>query len=224
MEQATVKTIAIDVQIDRAEVYRVIPKLQKSGLIKKIITTPISFKAVPLSEGLSILLEQETEKHKEKLAKAEQFLQNFKNHNRDCPSQEDASYSLTSGFKAESREFSKDLTELQTSSDGIFYWRGILLVMNLNFEKYRKALTKGVKFRYIADIPEGEEMPQIIQTLKETGSFELKSASIVPKTGIDILDKKISTLLPQQTMILLKLKFYGQATPQWWRFCKTILT
>ena len=170
------------------------------------------------------MLEQETEKHKEKLAKAEQFLQNFKNHNRDCPSQEDASYSLTSGFKAESREFSKDLTELQTSSDGIFYWRGILLVMNLNFEKYRKALTKGVKFRYIADIPEGEEMPQIIQTLKETGSFELKSASIVPKTGIDILDKKISTLLPQQTMILLKLKFYGQATPQWWRFCKTILT
>jgi sugar-specific transcriptional regulator TrmB len=190
LEQATVKTIATDAQMARAEVYRVIPELQKRGLIKKIITTPISFKAVPLSEGLSILLEQETEKHKEKLAKAEQFLQNFKNHNREKPSQEDASYSLTSGFKAENREFSKDFTELQTSSDGIFYWKAILFVMNLNFESYRKALTRGVKFRYIANIPEDEEMPQLIQTLKKTGSFELKSTSIPPRIGIDIHDKK----------------------------------
>lgn len=188
--QPTVKSIAQTLQIARAEVYRATPELQKLGLIKKIVTTPISFRATPLSEGLSILLEHNAEKHKEIRAKSEQFLRNFKNCNREKPSQENFHYRLTSGFKAERREFSKGLRELQTSSDGMFFWRGILFVICSNFENYRDALKRGVKFRYIVNIPEDEKMPQIIQTLKETGSFEVKSASIVPKVGIDILDKK----------------------------------
>ena len=57
LEQAKVVTIAKTVETDRAEIYRVIPKLQEIGLIKKIVTTPVSYKAVPLSEGLSILLQ-----------------------------------------------------------------------------------------------------------------------------------------------------------------------
>ena len=81
--QANVKTIAKTAQTDRAEIYRTVPKLQKLGIVKKIITTPISFKAIPLAEALSILLEQSVQKHKEIRVKAEQFLRNF-NGGKTC--------------------------------------------------------------------------------------------------------------------------------------------
>jgi sugar-specific transcriptional regulator TrmB len=191
LEQATVKTIAIDAQMARAEVYRVIPELQKSGLIKKIITTPISYKAVQLSEGLSILLHEETEKHKEKLSNAEQFLQKFRNHNREKPSQENSKYYLTTGLKAVTREYLIDLQKTQESKEGIISWRAILHLVGRDFEYLEEALERGVKFRYITHIPEGEKMPQNIQTLKKTGSFEIKSASVIPKAELDIYDKKI---------------------------------
>jgi sugar-specific transcriptional regulator TrmB len=191
LEQATVKTIAIDAQMARAEVYRVIPELQKSGLIKKIITTPISYKAVQLSEGLSILLHEETEKHKEKLSNAEQFLQKFRNHNREKPSQENSKYYLTTGLKAVTREYLIDLQKTQESKEGIISWRAILHLVGRDFEYLEEALERGAKFRYITHIPEGEKMPQNIQTLKKTGSFEIKSASVIPKAELDIYDKKI---------------------------------
>jgi sugar-specific transcriptional regulator TrmB len=194
LEQATVKTIADTAQTARAEVYRAIPKLQKLGLIKKIITTPISFRATPLSEALTTLLQQNAEKHKETEKQAQKFLRNFQNHNIEKPSQENTQYHLTSGLEAESREFSRDLAETQTSSDVIFYdWRIVLYWFNRHFEVFKKALERGVKIRCITHVPEDEKMSQIIQTIQtlmKAGSFEVKSASTIPKGSIDILDKK----------------------------------
>jgi sugar-specific transcriptional regulator TrmB len=188
--QPTARSIAQTLQIARAEVYRAIPELQKLGLIRKIVATPATFRATPLSEGLSILLQRNAEKHKKTQRKAEQFLQNFKNHNREELSQEN-SYWLTVGSKPVDREYLRDLSEIQTSKDCILKWRVILAVVNRDFEYIKKALEKGVKIRYITHIPEDMKMPQIIQTLMKTGSFEVKSASTIPKADLDIFDKKL---------------------------------
>jgi sugar-specific transcriptional regulator TrmB len=187
--QATVTTIATAAQMDRAEVYRVIPKLQKRGLVKKIITSPISFKAVPLSEGLKISLLENAEKHDELCRQAEQLLRNF-NYNREESSQEYAQYELTSGLKAEEREFLGELKELQNSKDGIFDWKFVLFGVNRYFQENKAALERGVKIRNITHIPKGERMPENILTLMKAGSFEIKSTPTIPKASIDILDKK----------------------------------
>jgi sugar-specific transcriptional regulator TrmB len=189
--QPTAKSIAQTLQIARSEAYRATLQLQKLGLIKKIIVNPVVFRAVPLSDGLSILLQNEAEKHKENRAKAEHFLLNFKNHNREKPSQETSQYCLTSGFKSVKREYLRDLSEAQTSKDCILEWRAIIAVVNGNFEYFKEILERGVKIRYITHVSEGTKMPQSIQTLTKTGSFEVKSASTIPKAGIDIFDKKL---------------------------------
>lgn len=185
--QAAVKTIAKTAQTDRAEIYRVMPKLQKLGLIKKIVTTPITLRAIPLSEGLSILLQRNSEKHKEIQTKAEQFLRSFKEKKTN---QKDFQYTLTSGLKGVDREFLRNLGEIQTRLDCIFQWRGILYRVNRQFEDYKEALERGIKIRYITHVPEGEKMPQTIQTLKKTGFFEIRNAATAPKAGIAINDKK----------------------------------
>ena len=195
LEQATVTTIAKDARMARAEVYRVIPELQKSGLIKKIITTPISYKALPLSEALSILLHEETEKHKEKLANTEHFLQKFRNHNIEKPSQENSKYYLTTGRKAVTREYLIDLQKTHESKDCIINWGTILHLVGRDFELLKEAFERGVKIRYITDIPKGEKMPQTIQTLTEKGSIEIKCFPVIPKAELDIFDKKLAHII-----------------------------
>jgi len=188
LEQAKVITIAKTAQTDRAEIYRVIPKLQKLGLIKKIVTTPVSYIAVPLSDGLSILLQRNAEKHKEIQAKAKQFLENC--NNKEKTNREDFQYTLTSGLKGVDREFLRHLKETKTSRDGIIGWDGILYMINTYFEEHQKALERGVKIRYITHIPKGAKTPQVIQTLTKTGLFEIKNTTTKLKAGIAIHDKK----------------------------------
>lgn len=195
LEQPTVRAIAQTLQIARAEAYRITTELQKRGLIKKIITTPTAFRAAPLSEGFSILIERNAEKDKEIRNEAKQFLRNYKNNNTKKPSQENAQYCLTSGFKPADRNYSKELSETQTSKDCILEWRGFLSVVDSHFEGVKGAIQRGVKFRYITYVPEDTKIPQIIQTLTETGSFEVKSALTIPKAHIDIFDKKIGHIM-----------------------------
>lgn len=200
--QATVKTIAVTAQMDRAEVYRVIPELQKLDLVKKIISTPIALRATPLSEGLTILLQQNAEKFEEIGSQAKQFLRNFKNHNKEKPNREDIQSDLTTGLKAEQREFLKNLRETQTSTDIIIEWRTMLRVINKFFEDFKKALERGVKIRAITNIPKDEKMPQNIRKLTKTGTFEVKFASKSPEAAaIDIVDKKMVRIitLPNST-------------------------
>jgi sugar-specific transcriptional regulator TrmB len=188
--QASVKTIAKTVQTDRAEIYRVTPMLQKLGLTKKILTTPVSFRAIPPSEAISILLHRNIEKQKELRAKAKQFLKNFKSHDSNC--REDFQYTITSGLQGVQREFLRGLKETQTCKDGIFLWNIILLTVESNFEEYAEAIERGVKFRHITHIQpeEQKEIPQKVRCLQKKGSFEIRNAASLPKAGVAIHDKK----------------------------------
>lgn len=193
LEQPTARTIAQTLRIARSEAYRAATELQKLGLIKKIITAPTAFKAIPLSEGLTILLERKTEEDQAIRNEAKKFLRNFDHVEK--PSQEDSKYYLTVGFKTVERDYLRDLSEAQKSKDCVLDWRGILNLVNRHFEYVKEALERGVEIRYVTHIPEGTKMPQIIQTLTETGLFEVKSVSTIPKANIDIFDKKTVHLM-----------------------------
>ena len=188
IEQAKVLSIAKAVQCDRAEIYRVVPKLQEMGLVKKIFTTPVTYRALPLSEGLSILLQRNTEKHNKIQAKVEQFLESYES--KDTARNEDFQYTLTVGLKAVARELIRHLKETKTNRDGILEWNIILYLVNTYFKEYKKTLEKGVKIRSITHLPKSKEIPQIIKDLMKTGGFEIRNTETVLKAGIDIHDKK----------------------------------
>ncbi len=190
LEKATVKTCAKRLQIARAEVYRAIPELQKRGLIKKIISTPIAFRATPLSEGLKILLQENAEKHEDVCRQAKQFLRNFSNNNREKTSQEDTQYNLTVGLKAVAYELLRILKKLQNSFDCIIHWKQVLFGAERYFGEIKEASEKGVKMRIITNIPENAKIPQNIRTLIKTDPLEIKYASVIPRGTIGIYDKK----------------------------------
>jgi sugar-specific transcriptional regulator TrmB len=60
LQDPTATTASKVSKIARQEVYRITEELEAMGLISKTISTPMRFQPVPLSEGLSILMERRT--------------------------------------------------------------------------------------------------------------------------------------------------------------------
>lgn len=75
---AQVGDISKHSKVRREEVYRILPKLEKMGLIEKTLSIPVTLKAAPVENALSILIRIEEEKAKNRLdelvAKKEEFL------------------------------------------------------------------------------------------------------------------------------------------------------
>jgi len=60
---ATVKMISQATQIDRQDVYRIMPRLQELGLAEQIIATPTIYKATPIKQGCHFLFQKNVQKH-----------------------------------------------------------------------------------------------------------------------------------------------------------------
>ncbi len=56
-EKAEIRKMSKASNVARTDIYRLMPELEKLGLAEKIIASPTSYRATPLNEGFSILLE-----------------------------------------------------------------------------------------------------------------------------------------------------------------------
>ena len=211
--QTAAKAIAKKAQADRAEIYRALIKLEKLGLIQRCLTRPLTFRAAPITTAFSILLQRNAEKHEQIEAEAKKFIENFREQNNAKPREEGTHYRVTFGKNAEIREYLRDEEETQTSVDSIFDWKLSLSIIKRYPDIIMKSLERGVKSRQIAHISEDEEMPRIIQTLMKTGSLEIKSASIVPKVGITIRDKKMVAIVVLSDSSLNGIEVFRSKNP-----------
>jgi sugar-specific transcriptional regulator TrmB len=74
-------------KVRREEVYRILPKLEKMGLIEKTLTAPVKLKAASVDNALSILIREEEESSKNRLieliSKKQEFLEHFRTGSKD---------------------------------------------------------------------------------------------------------------------------------------------
>lgn len=199
LKQAKVKTIAETMQIARAEIYRAMPPLERIGLIERVITTPIKFRAVPIDEGLAILLKQDAEKHKEVQTEANKLIKKIKERKMKEPIREEPQYVLIHESTYDSHEFIKKMNNLKISLDGITDWTLFKHHILNHTALYKKALERGVKIRDLTCIPEGERIPKVVQTLKKSGLYEVKCTPTFPPASLGILDKKETIIITPQT-------------------------
>ena len=52
LDNATIKAISKNSNLARQDIYRIIPSLQKLGLVEKIIDKPTKYKATPIKIGV----------------------------------------------------------------------------------------------------------------------------------------------------------------------------
>jgi sugar-specific transcriptional regulator TrmB len=193
--QSKVKTIAKNLQIDRAQVYRALPTLEENGLVQKILTKPINYRAIPLEQAFPILINRQTKTLDNIQEKVEDFIKKFGKTKQELSTKEQPKYVISSMSTAHQNKVKQLFNNLKNSLDVMFNWEVLRYTIKFYGEEYERALRRGVKVRFITDKAKDSEIQKIIQPLKEIGSVEVRKATLFRLSPIAIFDNKIVDII-----------------------------
>ena len=89
---ASVSQVSKVSKVRREDIYRIMPKLEKMGLIEKILGKPTKIRATPVEEALPLLIKREQDTANKKvsalMAEKDEFLKRFKRYKMKIISEE----------------------------------------------------------------------------------------------------------------------------------------
>jgi sugar-specific transcriptional regulator TrmB len=189
---ATAKELAKQSKIARPDIYRVIPLLQKEGLVEKLMTQPTSFRAIPPKYVLPILLKHKSLKHTQLEKKTEELLLTLKENHSEKKSEETTiEVSVVSGKEVMMQKLRDSLLNAQYEVCVVTSCKRFSGSLVAFGEEYQKALDMGVKIRIAI-----EHSPSLIEKLKASKSlwcnpdFEVRLLSAAPPTVLAIFDDR----------------------------------
>jgi len=189
-DKAEVKKISEASKIARQDLYRIIPTLEKLGLVEKIIATPILYRAIPLSEGTLSLFQKKSNEITSIKSNLEMLILQSEENIADTTEECDTSFVITSERKRLVAKLEKAYSESETSD--IMLPGHALNFLGFHFyECLISALTRGARIRVIA---KKEEMrPTTLQKLKNLKgypNFEIRFAESSFNFGMAICNGK----------------------------------
>jgi len=190
LEKATIRTISTTAGIDRANVYRVISKLQELGLVEKIITNPTVFKAIPIHEGIPMLLERQAKEYKEIEAKTREMLKRRTRNDEEKPSEEGYEFALIPDEKATIRKLIEMGNRSKRSYDFIFFWKATLPLIDGTLFFFKRLMERGIHIRILVYMDEGEKLLKKVLDLKRNNAFEARCTFASPPITISLFDSK----------------------------------
>ena len=192
--KANVKAIAKASNVARQDIYRIMLTLEKLGLGEKIIAKPTMYKATPVNEALSILLQNRKEELAELQKKTTSLINNFQEKKAKTPQEDRIQFIITSEI-TRFLKMHKSLTQqAQTSIDGIIHFRVSQPKFHEALSTFKGAIRRGVKMRLVAEHVEKQFIPPELEWLEKHALFELKYAATTIHFGMFIFDKKEVTL------------------------------
>jgi len=193
--KADVKTISKASNVFRQDVWRLMPTLEKLGLTERVVAKPTRYKAIPLKEGLSILLQRKTKENAKLQTRTKKLINNLQEDNLKITlKEEDAQFIITSEKTLFRKRFEKHIDMAQTSIDVVVSSHEVFEEMVFHhFKGFKRALERGVKIRALTEKAEDEAVSRSVQVLKQNGFFELKYLSpLLPVTMAIFDDKEVN--------------------------------
>lgn len=189
----TVKQISTNSKIARQDVYRITSVLQEMGLIEKHITIPTSFHALPIENGVEILLELRREKNYEIEETAKKFVRTYKNKIKTPLSHEEASkFILIPMGKFFQQRVKAAMERTQKKLDFLISERAFPIAYSNNAEMWQKLLKRDIKIRWI--VSSLTENLLKISIIKPVGEFRfICQSNIVPMGLYDEKEVIIAT-------------------------------
>ncbi|MCW3998632.1 MAG: hypothetical protein NWE93_00140 [Candidatus Bathyarchaeota archaeon] len=194
-EEATIKTISNVLKIDRANLYRIMPQLQKLNLVEKTLSNPTLFNALPLEDGISMLLEQRAKEYREIKEETNELLLRNKREHRESTANDECQFAFVPDGKLSMRRIGEIENSTQKTFDLICYWTCCEFEKNDKIHPgFIKLMKKGVQLRQLAYIKDNDEIPKKPLRIQKYANFNLRFTRTPPKTTISISDSKQALL------------------------------
>ncbi len=185
-----VKRICKESSVARQDIYRVLPNLQKIGLVEKIISKPTVFRAIPLEKGFSMLLNKRTNEYSELKKKAKTVFDKISVSDlKSDMNEESTQFVITSEKGLFFRKVREDIEETQSSVKIIYTKERMSTIMFHTGEQLEKATGRGIRIQALTTKKEGITTDRNIQLLKKNPSFEFRFIEDV-QVGLIMFDNK----------------------------------
>jgi sugar-specific transcriptional regulator TrmB len=195
LEKTEIKKISKASNVARTDIYRIMPTIEKLGLAEKIIANPTMYKATPIKEGLSLLLQNKKTEYAKLEKKTSALLNDFPENNLQDLQEENLQFMITSEKKLLAKMHKKQIRSAQTSIEMVISSLKVFRVMLFDhLENLKRATKKGVKIRAVIQKVEGESIPSKLKALTTNPFFELRCLSNPDLFGVIIFDRKEVTL------------------------------
>jgi len=198
--EAHVGAISKASNLARQDVYRIMPSLEKMGLAEKILTTPTTYKATSIKQGVSILLKKRKKENEETQREANLLTQTFDSAlNSNETLQAEQQFRITSEetllFKMHQQLIDKAESGIDILiSTGVFEDHS-----RLNLSYLKRAMKRGVKIRLIAQENRKHSIFKEQEISPEDSVMEIRYLSKVNPVemiwfGMHMFDKKEVTM------------------------------
>jgi sugar-specific transcriptional regulator TrmB len=192
LETATMQTISRNSSIARQDVYRIMPLLQKLGLAEKIITSPATYKSIPVKDGISLLLQKKKEERANLQNQANFLLSNLRETENDENPEDKTQFAMIYDRSLLFKKFEKGNKTSMESIDCSGTWpdikEALLAVLK---DHLKQATTRGVRVRIVTENPGNDKSTNLIlQNLSESPLFEMRCVPPPIPVKIVIYDKK----------------------------------
>lgn len=211
--KANARTLWKSSKVARQDIYRILTELQGIGLLEKIIGTPTEFKAVPIEDAVSILVERKTKEVLNLHKNANRLVQKFKEKClKMIPDEEKSQYILIPEREPLTLRLKKAIENTQRTVDTVTSLEACAKALFVFAEELKKALRKGVKVRWIVDKPKDinscPDFPSA-QVLIKNPNFKLRTVPNLPNVRLGIYDKR-------EACMALFPKLAGLESPALW--------
>ena len=189
---STAKTISNASQVTLQDVYRVMPALQKLGLIERAVTVPVKFQATPLQLGFSILLNRRSEATHSLKTEAERIMRNFvKNNGRTTNQEEESKFVLIPRGEAASERVKLSIENSHAYINIVTPIVRVSRTVSKYGDELKKAMSRDVKIKIITEKPENNNklLKNVANSMKDP-ACEIKCNANHPIVVLAICDDK----------------------------------
>ncbi|MCW4011332.1 MAG: hypothetical protein NWF05_12075 [Candidatus Bathyarchaeota archaeon] len=188
---STAKALSKMSNVPRGKIYDVLSTLQDIGLVKRIISTPATFEAVPLCDAISYLLQRKAKNLKDLRKETTSLLRNHIPRNRDSASTLTPNFTLLPKKEAAVQYMKRYGDEAEISIDLVTSWKRLSEIFSaVATEDIRKISGKGLRIRIVVQEPlNHHDLNDMIKPVW-TPTFQYRTVQCLPPAIIILFDKK----------------------------------
>jgi sugar-specific transcriptional regulator TrmB len=220
VESGPLKTSAISKisKVAQPDTYKTLSKLQQLGLVEKIVATPLEYRAVPMKEGISRLLETKTQQYEKVRSEAKILLSTVKKEKSDIEKQIETPKFVLIPKRTVIERIKNAIEKAQLSFDLVLSWKRFSQgIASVFAESIEIAWAKNVKIRFLIESPpESKTAKQLIQFCREKPSCQTRFIHRCPKAIFGIYDQK-------EIFVILKSKTDLPGSPALWSNNPTLI-
>lgn len=188
------KTLETLAKTPRPVVYRTLAELGQNGLVEKEIAQPYGFRATPIHTALQNLTMRRTEECRKLTDETEAFLRKFPQGEEKPVQTSDYKLMMLDGKERVMHKIRTQLDRTRYSLDLLTALPRWLPTVEECCENYEKALSRGVKFRVIAETLNSEISQRVTESLLPASGFRLKLISTSHNITIGIFDREVAII------------------------------